>query len=82
MEKKTLGGICLRFRYVNKVKLLTYIFPQILCGTDPFPTDFRAKKYKLDKHWIVKVIMINTAQEQYRIFLLNLYLCRRTLSTL
>ena len=28
---------------------------QILCGTDPFPTDFRAKKYKLDKHWIVKV---------------------------
>ena len=28
---------------------------QMLCGTDPFPTDFRAKKYKLDKHSISKV---------------------------
>ena len=27
----------------------------MLCGTDPFPTDFRAKKYKLDKHSISKV---------------------------
>ena len=26
-----------------------------LCGTEPFPTEFRAKKYKLDKHWIEKV---------------------------
>ena len=27
----------------------------MICGTDPFPTDFRAKKYKLDKHSISKV---------------------------
>ena len=27
---------------------------QLLCGTDPFPTDFRAKKYKLHKHFISK----------------------------
>ena len=27
---------------------------KILCGTEPFPTDFRAKKYKLDKHCITK----------------------------
>ena len=27
---------------------------QLLCGTDPFPTDFRAKKYKLHKHFITK----------------------------
>ena len=25
-----------------------------MCGTEPFPSDFRAKKYKLDKHWIEK----------------------------
>ena len=31
----------------------------MLCGTDPFPTDFRAKKYKLDKHAIQKVRIIN-----------------------
>ena len=30
----------------------------MLCGTDPFPTDFRAKKYKLDKHSITKVKFI------------------------
>ena len=29
-------------------------FSQIICGTDPFPTDFRAKKYKLNKHFITK----------------------------
>ena len=27
---------------------------QLFCGTDPFPTDFRAKKYKLNKHFITK----------------------------
>ena len=33
----------------------------MLCGTDPFPTDFRAKKYKLEKHSIskVKIFQIN-----------------------
>ena len=28
---------------------------QIMCGTEPFPTDFRAKKYKLEKHFLTKV---------------------------
>ena len=28
---------------------------QILCGTDPLPTDYRAKKYKMEKHRIKKV---------------------------
>jgi len=27
---------------------------KLLCGTDPFPKDFRAKKYKMDKHSITK----------------------------
>ena len=27
-----------------------------MCGTDPFPTDFRAKKYKVDKHFLTKVV--------------------------
>ena len=31
---------------------------KVLCGTEPFPTDFRAKKYKLDKHWIEKVTIV------------------------
>ena len=26
----------------------------MLCGTEPFPTDFKAKKYKLDKHHLNK----------------------------
>ena len=28
----------------------------MLCGTDPYPTDFKAKKYKLDKHSLSKVL--------------------------
>ena len=28
---------------------------KILCGTDPLPTDYRAKKYKMEKHRIKKV---------------------------
>ena len=27
---------------------------QMMCGTEPYPTDFRAKKYKLDKHFLTK----------------------------
>ncbi|XP_023347863.1 calmodulin isoform X2 [Eurytemora carolleeae] len=27
---------------------------KMLCGTEPFPTDFKAKKYKLDKHFLSK----------------------------
>ena len=26
-----------------------------MCGTEPFPTDFKAKKYKLEKHFFMKV---------------------------
>jgi len=32
---------------------------KILCGTEPFPTDFRAKKYKLDKHSISKAEFVH-----------------------
>ena len=28
---------------------------KILCGTDPLPTDHRAKKYRVDKHFLCKV---------------------------
>ena len=31
-----------------------YLIVQLLCGTDPFPTDFRAKKYKLHRHFLSK----------------------------
>ena len=27
---------------------------QLFCGTEPFPTDFRAKKYKINKHHITR----------------------------
>lgn len=27
-----------------------------MCGTEPFPTDFRAKKYKVEKHFLTKVV--------------------------
>ena len=32
---------------------------KVLCGTEPFPTDYRAKKYKLEKHFIEKVKLSN-----------------------
>ena len=25
-----------------------------MCGTEPYPADFRAKKYKLNKHFLTK----------------------------
>ena len=28
---------------------------KVVCGTDPLPTDIRAKKYKIDKHYLTKV---------------------------
>ncbi len=28
---------------------------QMMCGTEPLPTDFKAKKYKLEKHFFMKV---------------------------
>ena len=31
---------------------------QMLCGTEPYPTDFKAKKYKLDKHSLSKVFTV------------------------
>ena len=30
------------------------MFVQMLCGTEPHPKDFKAKKYKLDKHALSK----------------------------
>ena len=35
--------------------VVDYLLLQMLCGTEPFPTDFKAKKYKLDKHFLSKV---------------------------
>ena len=30
------------------------MFVQMLCGTEPHPKDFKAKKYKLEKHALSK----------------------------
>ena len=55
----------------------------MLCGTDPFPTDFRAKKYKLDKHSISKVQMLqkmrslfnSLTQSEFSFIMRNLPAC-------
>ena len=55
----------------------------MICGTDPFPTDFRAKKYKLDKHSISKVRPLqscsalnnNLAQADFVHIMKNLPVC-------
>ena len=49
-------------RYRLNVLLLSYLLVipidssmfQILCGTEPFPSKFKAKKYKLHDHFITK----------------------------
>lgn len=51
---------------------------KVLCGTESFPTDFRAKKYKLDKHCIEKVWLTFLIQVQLFISIQ----CRKTLSIL
>jgi hypothetical protein len=38
--------------------ILEIILLQMLCGTEPYPTDIRAKKYKVDKHFLSKVQFI------------------------
>jgi hypothetical protein len=30
-----------------------------MCGTEPFPTEFRAKKYKVDRHFLTKVKVLS-----------------------
>ena len=40
--------------YIRKNNSDIYLIVQLLCGTDPFPTDFRAKKYKLHRHFLSK----------------------------
>ena len=44
------------FRLSSKTasKSVKYNIQQMLCGTEPYPLDFRAKKYKLDKHSMKK----------------------------
>ena len=42
-----------------------------MCGTDPFPTDYRAKKYRVDKHFLTKVLIrlsmiINISSQTFR----------------
>ena len=36
------------------ITLFKHSFFQILCGTEPFPEKFKAKKYKLHDHYITK----------------------------
>ena len=36
-----------------------------MCGTEPFPTEFRAKKYKLEKHFLSKVNRFVVSQSKY-----------------
>ena len=38
---------------------------QHMCGTEPFPTEFRAKKYKLEKHFLSKVNRFVVSQSKY-----------------
>ena len=33
--------------------------PQHMCGTEPFPKDFRARKYKVERHFLTKVEIIS-----------------------
>ena len=47
--------------FQNVFKVLTFNIEvhwkkcfQMMCGTEPYPTDFRAKKYKLNKHYLTK----------------------------
>ena len=47
-----------RKRVITGLKKLfepLYKMFQMMCGTEPFPTDFKAKKYKLEKHFFMKV---------------------------
>ena len=45
-----------------------YLLLQMLCGTEPFPTDFKAKKYKLDKHFLSKVRFLKSESKKKTIF--------------
>ena len=35
-------------------ELMIFLMFQMMCGTEPYPSDFRAKKYKLDKHFLTR----------------------------
>ena len=68
-RKKTLGSQFLRYlrckvpssteRIIMKnIRIYGFYFPicvQTFCGTEPFPSDFKAKKYKVDNRFITKV---------------------------
>ena len=41
--------------YLLQLKSTKEYFVKVLCGTEPFPTEFRAKKYKVEKHFLEKV---------------------------
>jgi hypothetical protein len=47
-------SIYLESKYSYKKKKYWRYF-QMMCGTEPFPTDFKAKKYKIEKHFFMKV---------------------------
>ena len=43
-----------KFSFIERFPLNLKFKLQLFCGTEPFPTDFRAKKYKINKHFITK----------------------------
>ena len=56
MKRRKKNSIRLSLKlYIRKIcNSDMYLIVQLLCGTDPFPTDFRAKKYKLHRHFLSK----------------------------
>ena len=44
-------------KMVTNIFLLVYSWSliQVMCGPQPYSSEFKAKKYKLDKHFISKV---------------------------
>jgi len=46
--------ICLRYLKKDEDEQFHHWMFKMLCGTEPYPLDFRAKKYKLDKHSMKK----------------------------
>ena len=44
-----------RVRVLRDFILFIQILLQVMCGTDPYKKEFKAKKYKLEKHFISKV---------------------------
>ena len=54
------------------------VWGQIMCGTEPFPTEYKARKYRLDKHSLTKVVhlflasFLNIFQHDFQHIMKNL----------